>query len=215
MSTQAAENEAARAERADRAKRRADVASAFTGFLIGLAITEAVAPVRESVHQVGLSLDNLGLFAIFFLTSTRFFIGGSIHLTKKEMLDRKGVVWFIDFVVITLECTILIFMAGVASVQASADPRVRYGFFALLGLLLVFDFVWITYQGLLRAGSKTWAKDVPWEWAILDVIVVAGILLARYYAGGLYSDGGLKLLLILNAVIFVADILLVDRADLF
>jgi hypothetical protein len=205
----------------EKAKRRADVASTFIGFLVGLAVTETVKPVRDSLRELGVSWASLGLFVVFFLTCIRFFIGGLFHLTRKEFLKRSRIVWFIDFLVISFESTILIFMAGVSNVPESMGTGVRYGFFSFFILLIIVDAAWIAYQAILyvvfRRWRKkvSWKKEIPWQWEILNVVTITCVALVYHFTGGLYFEDSLKWLVIVNVLVFIADILLVDRAQLF
>ncbi|MDT7540372.1 MAG: hypothetical protein QOE33_276 [Acidobacteriota bacterium] len=205
----------------EKAKRRADVASTFIGFLVGLAVTETVKPVRDALKDLGVSWVSLGLFVVFFLTCIRFFIGGLFHLTRKEFLKRSRIVWFIDFLVISFESTILIFMAGVSNVTESTGVGVRYGFFSFFILLIFVDGAWIIYHAFLYLGCRRWKEgvkwyeEIPWQWEILNLVTIACIALVYHFTGGLYSAESLKWLVMINVLIFVADILLVDRAQLF
>jgi hypothetical protein len=207
------------AEDTEKAKRRADVASAFIGFLIGLAMQETVQPVRESVRTLGIAWASVGLFVIFFLTCMRFFIGSVLHLQKKTLLEKSGVVWFTDFLVIAYESTILIFMAGVSTVEASS--RAKFGFFAQLRFLFIVDIAWVVYLYVLwfvnrRLREKTdWDFEVPWEWAVVNTTVIVCMALFSCLAGGLYGDAIIVCMVVVNSLAFIADIWLADRAGLF
>lgn len=194
-------------------ERRNLVSTIFVVILIGLAYQEMVAPLRESVRAHGITLGTAILFVVFFLTSMRFFVGNQLHLMSEGLLKMKGEVWFFDLMVIVLQTTILIFLGGVTSVQASRGGRL--GFFDLLTALYLIDVLWILSQWVLGQTLKGWRRSfIPWAWCLLNAALIAGMVVVRLTLGDLHADGALVWLALLNSVAFVVDVMLVDYYDL-
>ncbi len=68
------------------------LSSIFVTFMIALAYQEMVTPVRDSLRAAGFTFETIALFAIFFLTSMRFFIGSQLHLLSEGLLKMKDVI---------------------------------------------------------------------------------------------------------------------------
>jgi hypothetical protein len=197
----------------EKTERRNVLSSIFVVILIGLAYQEMVTPVRESVRANGITLGTSIIFFIFFMTSMRFFIGNQLHLMSDGLLKLKGRVWFYDLLCIILQTTILVFLGGVSSVQASRSAKI--GFVGLLIVLYSADVLWILSQWLLGiVFKKGWRRDfIPWGWFILNIILVACMLMLYFTGRDLYSDTLLIWLGILNGVAFIVDVILVDYYD--
>jgi hypothetical protein len=72
---------------------RKDVVLTFITLLASLAFAEMVPSVRDSVRKVGVTFPSVALFVVFFLTSTRFYVGAVLHLISLA----SGWLWFFDF----------------------------------------------------------------------------------------------------------------------
>lgn len=194
-----------------RAERRNDVSSIFVGMLVALAYAEAIPPVREAV-RAGRTSATLALFGVFFLVSLRFFIGAHLHLISRELAGLPGAVWFYDFCWIVAETVVLVFMGGVASVEASRQARL--GLAELLLLLYAMDVAWIGSQWVLGRLLRGWRRPVPWAWAALNAALGVAILAPGLIRGDLYAGPMVAWLGVTNLAGFVVDVLLVDHYDL-
>ena len=146
------------------AEKRNLLSSVFIGLLLALAYQEMVPPARESFRSEGPTFALAVLLAVFFLTTMRFFIGAILHLVSDNLVRLPGGHWFFDFIVISLEMTIIIFMGGLTSVEANKDAR--FGFFALLTLLYIVDVLWIVAQWLFGRLKPDWKRPfIPSKWA--------------------------------------------------
>src|SRR5690348_3943392 len=116
---------------------RREISSVFIAFLTAVGYQELINPVREHVQSVGVDWPVIALFIMFFVTSIRFLIGSHLHLSSDEVRCGPGILWFTDLMVITLEMTIITFLGGLASPEASR--RSPFGFVGLLSVLLVVD----------------------------------------------------------------------------
>jgi hypothetical protein len=197
--------------------RRSTVSTVFIGLVIGLAITEAVASVRDEIGKSGVTPENFILFVVFMLTTIRFFIGFQLHLMDKRLLSMKGQVWFFDFIVIIIETMMLVFMAEVCTVARSKSI---YSFGGLLALLLATDAVWVFIQWAAGRASAEWRRhQVLWGWGVSGVVLLIVLGLFKWSPGGLYSAGGmcegLWGLLFLNVGAFIFDLGMADHYDLF
>lgn len=195
------------------AEKRNLISSIFITMLIGLAYNEMFAPVRQSVRSSGLTLGTFVLVSVFFFTSMRFFIGNQLHLLSDALVRMRGDVWFYDFLVITIETSLLAFLGGVSSVEVSRALRV--GFVELLIALYVVDVVWVISQWIIGRLFPSWRREfIPWAWALLNSALVICLLALRILARGVYSVPGLVLLGVMNGIAFVVDIVLVDYYNL-
>lgn len=193
-------------------ERRNIISSVFVSVLIGLAFQEMVPPVRESVRASGITLGTTIFFVIFFLTSMRFFIGNQLHLVSDSLLKMKGVVWFYDLLWIIIQTTVLIFLGGIASVEASRVARVS--FVGLLIVLYVVDVLWIISQWLLGKFFGSWHREfIPWVWAGLNISLIVGMAIVRCGVSDPYSKSMLLPVLVMNVAAFVIDVVLSDYYD--
>ena len=195
-------------------ERRIVIASVFVAALLAIAFQEMVNPVRESIHAQGFTLGTAALFVTFFFTTIRFFIGMQLHLTGQALKDLPGGIWLYDFIVIMFETTIIIFMGGVSSPEASLAGRI--GFVGLLISLLCLDCAWVVSQwGLGRLFKNVERPSIPWRWAILNAVVVALLLLPRFFGLSYYSSPPLMIwLAVLGIAAFLLDVGWADVYDL-
>jgi hypothetical protein len=196
-----------------RTDRRNVISSIFVAVLIGIGFQETVSPVRQSFRGSGVTLATMTLLVVFFLTSLRFFIGNQLHLMNESLMLMPGGMWFYDFSVVVLQCTVLIFLGGNASIEQ--NEKARIDFIALLIILYCIDIVWIMSQWALgKVKESLQRKFVPWAWCILNTALTASITIIRLLAGdNPYSDIAMVLFLICNLIAFVVDVILVDYYD--
>ena len=123
-----------------------------------------------------------------------------------------GRVWFFDFIVITIETLVLVFMGGLTSEEASrASPL---GFVGLLLILLAVDVAWVLTQSFLARMFPSFERPIiPWTWAILNICLATAILLPRVWIDSYYSAPFLIFLGVTNLVVFVVDVVFVDYFD--
>lgn len=189
------------------------MSSAFISLLAALAFGEAVAPVRDSLRQDGLTLATSMLFLAFFVTIMRFFIGALLHLVSPQLVVMPGRVWFLDFLVLTVETLVLIFLGGLTSTEASSRSAV--GFVPLLLLLYAIDVGWVLAQwALARIFPSFRQKAIPWSWAILNTCAAGALLVPMLWNSSLVASGYLIWLGVTSVVAFVVDVVLVDYADI-
>jgi hypothetical protein len=213
-----------------RIERRHKIAELLLVVFLAVAFEEMAGPVLESIKRDGIHWETVLLFSIFFFTSIRFFIGCQLHLLNEELL-RNGGMWFYDLMWIISEMTLLIFLGGVSTVEASRSSHV--GFVKILVVLYLFDVVWIVSQLALgaiipgwnrkRTASKTdwrakffpsWQiSQVPWEWAVLNTVLLAGMFILHQFVPDVYSLPSLIGLATLNVAGFVIDIIFTDFTD--
>lgn len=193
-------------------ERRNLLSSIFVVILIGLAYGEMIPLVRESVRSLGITLGTSILVVIFFLTSMRFFMGNQLHLMSEALVRMKGGVWFYDLIFIILQTVVLIFLGGVSSVEVSRN--VQIGFSEFLIVLYALDVLWIISQWMLGKILHNWQREfIPWAWAILNTVLIVGMVLVRIITGSAYSDAEILWLGALNGVGFIVDVMLVDYYD--
>lgn len=194
------------------AERRNLISTIFLDLLVAVAYSEMVAPVWDSLGGAHRAATLL-LFGIFFLTSIRFVIGNYVHLTGLDpALGSK--VWFHDFAWLALQSLLLIAMGHVCSVEESAKGPI--GFVGLLILLYSVDIGWISSQWALGRLSSPWRRPkIPWQWAILNLLLIGGIALARVGFADLYAPVSMSVLFGLSVVGFIVDVFEVDYAGLF
>jgi hypothetical protein len=128
-------------------------------------------------------------------------------------LYRSGTVWFYDFLVIVLECTVLIFLGGNSSPEANRIARID--FVQLLVLLYSVDVLWIISQWIMSKVASSWHRDrIPLGWCSLNAALIVGTILVHIGMNGTYSNLGYTLLLAMNIGAFVIDVLLMDHYQL-
>ncbi len=192
------------------AERRNTVSSIFVGLLLALAYQEMIVPARTSIREDGLTLGLAFLLLIFFLTTIRFFIGAILHLVSPHIREGTGLHWLIDFTVISLEMTVMIFLGGLTSVKE--NRAATFDFFTLLTTLYAIDVVWIVAQWLLGLFRRKWRRTfIPWGWAYLNTGLIALILATRAATGDPFQMPAIAILGFLNSVAFVIDVVLVDH----
>jgi hypothetical protein len=185
------------------------ISSIFVAILIGLAYQEVIAPVRASIRSSGITLGTAILFAIFFMTSMRFFIGNQLHLASEALMRMTAGVWFYDLMVIILQTTVMVFLGGVSSIESTRAARID--FVELLITLYSIDVVWIISQWFLGRYVSGWKRPfIPWAWCILNTVLVFSMILLVTEMKDIYSTSGLISLFIINTVAFTIDVILVD-----
>jgi hypothetical protein len=105
-------------------------AIAFVGFLIGLAYQEAVKPVTDAITAREFDARTATMFLSFFLLGLMTFLTGYLSI---QVAPFQGLSWFLNFLVLSMEALVLVFMAGTTSVKASLGPGPGF-----LGYLLVY-----------------------------------------------------------------------------
>ena len=197
----------------DLAEKRSIITSIFIAMLLGIAYSEAIPPIRESIRSSGLTLSTVLLGLTFFFVSMRFFIGNQLHLLSKSVIETRGDVWLFDLLVITFETVMLCFLGGLAAIHI--NRRVSIDFVDILIALYIIDIAWVLSQKLLGVLIKCWErKFIPWAWALLNSVLVGAILLLQACGCDLYESRALAGLFALNVAGFVVDILLIDHYDL-
>ena len=183
--------------------------------LIGVAFQEMVTPVRESVRTSGITLGTSLLAMIFFLTSMRFFIGNQLHLLNEDLLAMRGLVWFYDLIMITLQTVIIVFLGGVSSFEATTGAKIT--FVDMLIILYVIDVFWIGSQWLFaKFFGASWRRaHIPWGWAILNSAQILCLLALHYLCSEMYTGIGVIALAAINMVAFLVDVFLLDYYDVF
>lgn len=190
-------------------ERRDLLAQLFIVVLIGLAYQEMIPPVRDSLGSQGITFPIFVLFSVFFLTSLRFFIGAQLHLIDESITGSRSAIWIFDFMVIVFEMIIFIFLGGLTSVEANIGAH--FDFIQLLAFIYVVDVVWVAFQFVLSRASQRWYRaDVPWQWAVINLVALAIIVPLYLSKIGIFTNLSLAILLIVNAVAFVLDVLVVD-----
>ena len=168
--------------------------------------------MRDSIRQDGLTLATSMLFLAFFATTMRFFIGALLHLVGPQLV-MTGRVWFFDFLVLTIETLVLIFLGGLTSTAASSRSAV--GFVPLLLLLYAIDVGWVLAQWVLSRAFSTFHREaIPWMWALLNACAAGALLVPMLWTDSLVSSGYLTWVGITSVLAFVVDVILVDYADI-
>ncbi len=212
--------------------RRHKLADLLIVVLVGVAFEEMAGPMAHTIRTEGFGLDVL-LFLIFLFTTIRFFIGCQFHLLDDDVVNKPGL-WFYDFMWIVFEMTLIIFLGAFCTVHESQGARVH--FVTVLNLIFFVDVLWISSQWVLGKLYPPWRRTlpegttkkglgaklfpwwrrtkIPWEWAVLNSVLIVAIYVLRYSVDDFYSTAGIVLLFILNVLVFVADVFLTDFADL-
>lgn len=192
------------------ADKRNLLSSVFIGLLLALAYQEMVPPARESFRSDGPTFGLAILLSIFFLTTMRFFIGAILHLVSDDLVKLPGGHWFIDFMVISVEMTIIIFMGGLVSIDANRSAK--FGFFGLLTLLYLVDVLWIFGQWLAGKVKPDLKRPfIPSRWGYLNTVLIVVMLVAFLLWRDLYAFPALIVLGIANVGAFVVDVILIDQ----
>jgi hypothetical protein len=185
------------------------VSSVFITILLGIAYQEMIEPAKASLQLSGLSFGLIAYFAVFILTTLRFFIGSQVHISD-HLLELGGKFWFFDLAFIALEMTVMIFMGSVASPDASEIARIPFSHYLIT--LYSIDVAWIVLQWVLAKVWKSWARPFfPWAWGLLNSVLIISIVSIAPIFGGVHTLGGLIALLVVNVVAFVIDVLLVNH----
>ena len=139
-------------------------------------------------------------------------MGNQLHLMSEALLRMKGEVWFYDLIVIILQTTIMVFLGGVSSVEASRDAKI--GFVELIIALYALDVIWIFSQWAIGKVSRTWQRNfIPWAWGALNTILIVALIVLRLSVSDVYANNGLIWFGALNGIAFFIDVMLVDYYD--
>jgi hypothetical protein len=189
--------------------RRRELASFLVTMLAGIAYGKTF----DAGRPFEVSLESLLLLGSFFLIATRFFIGNLPVLLSG---GNGGMAWFYDLLVITVQSSLLIVLAGVSPVAANLGGDM--GFVEWMLALYLMDIVWIASKVLPGRGTLSWREaDVPWPWFWLNVILsLATFIFDRWiFEGAMYSRGAIIFLFVSNALGFLFDVLVADQIKLF
>ena len=182
------------------------VSSVFITILLGIAYQEMIGPAKASLQASGLSFGLVAYFAVFILTTLRFFIGSQVHISE-HLLEMGGKFWFFDLTFIALEMTVMIFMGSVSSPDASKLARIPFSHYLIT--LYSIDVAWIVLQWILAKVWKSWARPFfPWAWGLLNSILILLVISIPSIFGGVDTPSGLIAFLAINLVVFVIDVLL-------
>jgi hypothetical protein len=168
-----------------------------------------IEPAKASLQLSGLSFGLIAYFSIFILTTLRFFIGSQVHIND-HLLELGGKFWFFDLAFIALEMTVMIFMGGVASPDASGLARIPFSHYLIT--LYAVDVAWIALQWILARIWKSWARSFfPWAWGLLNLALILLMVLIPPVFGSVDTPSGLIAFLTVNLAAFVMDVLLVNH----
>src|SRR3972149_10919931 len=191
------------------ADRKNLLAQLFVVLLIGLAYQEMIPPIRDDVRAFGLTFPPLALFLVFFLTSLRFFIGAQLHLVDEAITEAGPFIWLFDFIFIAFEMIIFVFLGGLTTLAANTEAH--FDFIQLLMFIYGVDVLWVAGQFLLaKLHSGFHREQVPWKWAAINLVAIALIAAVYNSAIGGFSQAGLWALLVINAIAFILDVIIVD-----
>ncbi len=181
-------------------------ATAFVGFLIGLAYQEAVAPVRTSIRDTGITFVTSAMFLTFFLAGLAAFIAAyyALILGRFKRLD-----WLLKFAMHIVSSTILIFMGGLVSAGESA--KARYGFVDLLFLYAIIALIWSlgTLVTLDKAG-----RQVLWPHTVATLCSFLAVLGVQLLADDRYARLPIAVLAAVAVLRFLATVILFWRQRL-
>ncbi len=192
--------------------RREIISCGFITILTGLAYAEMISTVQSSIRTNGITFGTLVLFVVFFLTALRMFIGNQLHLKDISVDKVPGKMWLFDFSAIVIETTILIFMAGVCSIELSIKSEI--GFIELLLMLYITDIIWICSRWTVGKFVSSWQAKIPWKWAGQNAVLVLAILIPGIMEENYYSFSLLIWLLIVNTAAFIFSVISVDYYNL-
>lgn len=142
----------------DKTAGRMMISSIFVGLLVALAFTEMIEPIRHELRSKNGDLVGTAcLLIIFFTTGLRFFIGNQLHLISKELAALPGRIWLTDFCLIVIQCTILVFMGGVCSIEGTRLARANL--IQLQMLVLALDIFWVVFiQYIMGKVFHSWYR---------------------------------------------------------
>jgi hypothetical protein len=185
------------------------VAGFFITVLIGLAYTEIIPILKNSMRVQDASANDMSLIGVFLCVSMRFFIGNQLHLLDRSINSLPGTVWLYDVMAITIQSVVLIALASLSSVDISKGNDI--GFVEVIVGLYALDVSWIGSQWLLGLKFSHWKRPaIPWGWAVLNTVLIVLTLLPAVVVEDVYSRGALLWLLFVNLAAFVVDIVLID-----
>jgi hypothetical protein len=183
---------------------RNTAAIAFVGFLIGLAYQEAVAPVRASVRASGITFTTVAMFVIFFLLGLSLFLASYYSLLLSPF---QSIRWLLHFGMFVVQSVVLIFMAGVATLEASRGAR--FGFVDVLFLYTAIGSIWaigtLAWTYLARKPEERRAVAPFVAASLLPFGVVASVQLV---APDRYARMPIALLMI-GIVVYFASVIII------
>jgi hypothetical protein len=175
-------------------------ATTFLGFLVGLALAEAVAAVRDAFAGEGPTTRTVGLFAIVVVACLSTFLFGSYNLI---FTPYTGMVYLANFGFLVAEALLLIFVAGEGSVARSRASEV--GFFGYLVPYYAVDVAW----NVLTAGWYWTRPDLRRyrRAAAIGAFLAAGVLVAVLAVLGAVGDDLQATAIVLVALLAFASFL--------
>ena len=187
------------------------VTAVFVSILVGLAFAEMLACLRDAIRKHGIRIDDMLVFLTFFLTGVRFFIGNQLYLSSMSLEKGQEVLWFYDFIVLTLISVMLVMMGSVSSVEGNESSKI--GIYPMLIGLYVSDVLWIgSHKFLSVAGLSSRSAPPPLEWAVLNIALILSVLVIAVLARrNLYSRRALAALGFVNGAAFIVDLYLVIK----
>jgi hypothetical protein len=192
-------------------QRRGEAATVFIGFLIGLAYQESVEPVRESIRLHGVAFAPSVLFLVFFFTGLITFLAGYFGLVFSPF---DGLGWFLRFLSLVAASVILIFLAGVASVDASREARFGFIdlFLAFNAIALLWDLVDLVWAYRKKQDAEQRLRNVVSTAVSVGwVLVLANI---QWGSADRYGTGSIVLLAATGLVTFIATIAVLVHGEL-
>jgi len=188
------------------------LSSFFITVLIGIAFQEMIYTIKTPIINDGITINNSFLGLTFFLVSIRFFIGNQLHLFSESFLKSPGLLWLFDLIIIIVQSIILIFLGGLCIVNKNINTSI--GFKEFLVILFSIDVFWLFAQWIMGKIVRTWKRhSIPWEWAILNGVLLLFLILINVIIDDVYSDLGLFLLMSTNLIAFIIDVILIDHYD--
>src|SRR3989304_2628517 len=102
-----------------------------------------------------------------------------------------------------------VFLGGLTTLAANTEAH--FDFIQLLMFIYGVDVLWVAGQFLLaKLHSGFHREQVPWKWAAINLVAIALIAAVYNSAIGGFSQAGLWALLVINAIAFILDVIIVD-----
>ncbi len=214
--------------------RRYLVTELLMAALIGIAFQEAVGAARESVRgeaadkaaQIakqlgapahspetallpGIPDGTAVLFAVFFLTALRFFIGNLLHLKDLAQNNQSFKIWLFDLFFIVAQTVCIVFLGGLCSIEVS---RVLKGHFVhVLLTLFALDLIWIVLQRVLAVFPSWQRRSYPWPWFWINLVQFVLFLAVGEYYGNYFEGWMLGGLLGVSVIAFFVDLVMANQ----
>jgi hypothetical protein len=192
-------------------ERRSQAATIFIGFLIGLAFQEAVGPVRDSIRAHGVAFAPTVLFLVFFVRGLITFL---IGYYSEVFSQFQGLRWLLRYFLFVAASVILIFMASVASVDASREAR--YGFIDLFFVFSVIMVLWnlVDLEWVYRTRQTEEQKRLNLWSTAMSVALVLVLLAIQWWSADRYGTGPIAILGIVNLALLLATVAALVRGEL-